>query len=413
MIRFARAALAALFACSLLSACATRPGAPAPKAERPTPTILVSIDGFRADYLDLGVTPELSRLGRMGAQGAIRPSFPSKTFPNHYTLVTGLRPDHHGIVDNNMRDPQIPGVTFRLSDRGAVTDRRWWDDGEPIWVTAERAGRSTAIMFWPGSEAPVHGVRPTEWRAFDQGTPATARVDQVLAWLDAPAEKRPRFIALYFDAVDTAGHNYGPGSNQVKAALRDTDAALARLTEGLARAGVRANLVVVSDHGMAEISGARVIRLDEVVPPEAGETLTMGAFLTYYPAIGHEEQARAALLRPHDHMTCWAKGQIPAVHRYGTHRRVAPILCLPQTGWEIATTASLARRAVKGGDHGFDPAAPEMRALFLGVGPAFKPGVRTPLTDNVDVYPLLARLLDVQPRPNDGGQTLIEAALVR
>ena len=226
MIRFAQTLLATLLSCVLLVACATRPTS---TGSSPVPTILVSIDGFRADYLDLGVTPELSRLAALGAQGAIRPSFPSKTFPNHYTLVTGLRPDHHGVVDNNMRDPQIPGVTFKLSSREAVTDRRWWDDGEPIWVTVEKAGRRTAIMFWPGSEAPIHGVRPAEWRTFDAGLPATARVDQVLAWLEAPAAERPRFLALYFDAVDTAGHSYGPGSAQVKAALQETDAALARL----------------------------------------------------------------------------------------------------------------------------------------------------------------------------------------
>lgn len=408
MIRFTRNLLAALLTCSLLAACATRPGGSEAGDE---PTILISIDGFRADYLALGVTPELSRLAALGTQGAIRPSFPSKTFPNHYTLVTGLRPDHHGIVDNNMRDPQIPGVTFRLSDRNAVTDRRWWDDGEPIWVTAQRAGRSSAIMFWPGSEAPVHGVRPSEWRTFDAGLPAKARVDQVLAWLDARPAQRPDFLALYFDAVDTAGHNHGPDSEQVKAALRETDAAIARLSQGLAGRGVRANIVVVSDHGMAAVSDERIVRLDEIVPAEAGEPLTMGAFLTFYPAEGYEAQARAALLRPHDHMACWAKEDIPAAYHYGTHRRVAPILCLPETGWEIATAASIARRPIKGGDHGFDPYAPEMQALFLAAGPAFKSGVKTPLTDNVDVYPLLARLLGLEPRPNDGGQTLVKAAL--
>jgi predicted AlkP superfamily pyrophosphatase or phosphodiesterase len=409
MIRFVRALLGTLLTCGLLAACATRPIEQGAGAD---PTILVSIDGFRADYLDLGVTPELSRLAAQGAQGAIRPSFPSKTFPNHYTLVTGLRPDHHGVVDNNMRDPEIPGVTFKLSSREAVTDRRWWDDGEPVWVTAEKAGRRTAVMFWPGSEAPIHGVRPTEWRTYDAGVSAVGRVDQVLAWLDAPLAERPRFIALYFDAVDTAGHNHGPRSGEVKAALQETDAALARLTEGLSKRGLRANIVVVSDHGMAEISSDRIIRLDQIVPADAGETLTMGAFLTYYPAAGREAEARAALLAPHDHMTCWPKEKIPAAYHYGTHRRVAPIVCLPETGWEIVTAASLARWGVKGGDHGFDPYALEMRALFLGVGPAFRPGTRTPLTDNVDVYPVLMRLLALEPRPNDGGPALSEAALV-
>lgn len=409
MIRFARALLATFLTCGLLAACATHRVEPGGTAD---PTILISIDGFRADYLAPGVTPELSRLAALGAQGVIRPSFPSKTFPNHYTLVTGLRPDHHGIVDNNMRDPKIPGVTFKLSNREAVTDPRWWDDGEPIWVTAEKAGRRTAIMFWPGSEAPVHGMRPTDWRTYDAGVSAAARVDQVLAWLDAPPAERPDFIALYFDAVDTAGHNYGPRSPQVRAALRETDAALARLTEGLSKRGLRANIVVVSDHGMAEISADRIIRLDQIVSADAGEALTMGAFLTYYPAAAREAEVSAALLAPHEHMTCWAKDKIPAAYHYGTHRRVAPIICLPETGWEIVTATSLAKWGVKGGDHGFDPYAPEMQALFLGVGPAFRVATRTPLTDNVDVYPLLMRLLALEPRPNDGGATLSHTALL-
>ncbi len=408
MRRFLKALAVVLLSVTTLAACATGAG----RQPASPPVILVSIDGFRADYLDLGVTPELSRLAALGAQGAIRPSFPSKTYPNHYTLVTGLRPDHHGIVDNNMRDPQIPGVTFTLSNRDAVTDRRWWDDGEPIWVTAQKAGLVTGVMFWPGSEAPVHGAHPTFWKTYSAAITPAARVDQVLAWLELPPSSRPRFLALYFDAVDTAGHHHGPGSEQLKAALRETDAAIARLTQELSARGQDANLVIVADHGMADISPDRVIRLDQIVPPEAGQPLTMGAFLTYYPAAGHETQAHAALLRPHDHMTCWAKGKIPPAYHFGDHRRVAPILCLPQTGWEIATAASLKHRPIKGGDHGFDPYAPEMRALFLGVGPAFRKGVKTPLTDNVDVYPLLARLLGVQPRPNDGGPTLLEAALV-
>jgi predicted AlkP superfamily pyrophosphatase or phosphodiesterase len=259
----------------------------------------------------LASPPELSRLAREGAQGAIRPSFPSKTFPNHYTLVTGLRPDHHGIVDNNMRDPEIPGVTFALSNRAAVIDPRWWEDGEPIWVTAERAGLRTAIMFWPGSEAPVRGVRPSAWRTYDAGLAPQARVDQVLAWLEEPALERPRFLALYFEAVDTAGHNHGPGSPQVKAALQETDAAIGRLVHGLAARGLVANIVVVSDHGMAEISPDRVIRLDEIAPTDVGTPLTMGAFMTYYPAAGREAEAEAALLKPHPHMSCWRKGGDP------------------------------------------------------------------------------------------------------
>jgi predicted AlkP superfamily pyrophosphatase or phosphodiesterase len=218
-----RALLSRLFVLLLSALVLAGPAAAAPL------TVLVSIDGFRADYLDRGVTPVLSGLAAQGARGAMRPSFPSKTFPNHYTLVTGLRPDHHGIVENNMEDPAIPGVTFKMSNLAAVADRRWWDGGEPIWVTAERAGIRSATMYWPGSEAEIHGVRPSLWLHFDQNRLSPARVDQTLAWLDLPAEQRPQFVTLYFDEVDTAGHWFGPDSAEVNAAAGRVDQALGRL----------------------------------------------------------------------------------------------------------------------------------------------------------------------------------------
>ncbi|HVK41773.1 MAG TPA: ectonucleotide pyrophosphatase/phosphodiesterase [Phenylobacterium sp.] len=394
-----------------LTACAHSPSpdlagqAPAP------PVILISIDGFRADYLARGFTPTLSRLATQGVHGAIRPSFPSKTFPNHYTLVTGLRPDRHGIVDNNMIDPEIPETTFALSNKAVVRDARWWNDGTPIWVSAERAGIGSAVLFWPGSEAPIQGVRPSAWRPYDQSISASARVDQVLAWVDAPAGERPGLIALYFDEVDTAGHHYGPASGEVARAAAVTDAAIGRLVEGLETRGLPANLVIVADHGMAEVAAERAIYLEDLVSADLGRPLALGAFMTYYPAQGREAQAEAALLAEHEHMTCWRKAEIPARYHFGTHRRAPPIFCLPQTGWEITTRARVGKTPLRAGNHGFDPYSPEMAAIFIGHGPAFARGRRTPLTDNVDVYPLLAKLLGVALEPNDGGPTLAEAAL--
>ncbi len=372
-----------------------------PAAARPL-TILVSIDGFRADYLDRGVTPVLSGMAASGARAAMRPSFPSKTFPNHYTLVTGLRPDHHGIVENNMEDPEIPGVTFKMSNQEAVVDRRWWDEGEPIWVTAERAGIRTATMFWPGSEAPIHGVRPGLWVHFDQSKVSAQRVDQVLAWLDLPAAERPRLVTLYFDEVDTAGHYFGPESQEVNAAAARVDQALGRLTEGLKARGEPANIIVVADHGMADVSEDRRLVIDDLLPPGAAplRILGQGAFMTIYPAAGHEAEAEAALVGKHPHLTCWKKGHFPARFHYGQNSRVSPIFCLPQTGWEVFGRD--AKPSKEKGAHGFDPYAPEMAAVFVAAGPAFRPGVRLKTFDNVDVYPLLARLVGVKPQPNDG-----------
>ncbi|WP_293907978.1 ectonucleotide pyrophosphatase/phosphodiesterase [Phenylobacterium sp.] len=391
-----RTILARLLAAVLLLGVAV----PSVAAERPL-TVLISIDAFRADYLDRGVTPVLSGLAAHGARAAMRPSFPSKTFPNHYTLVTGRRPDETGIVANNMRDPAIPGVTFGMGNRDAVRDARWWDGAEPIWVTAEKAGIVTAPIFWPGSEAAIHGIRPHYFLAFDQNMASDARVDQDLAMLDKPAAERPRFLTLYFDIVDTAGHRFGPDSNEVNQAAATVDAAIGRLLAGLKMRGIVANVVVVADHGMAATAPERSIYLDDLIAKDAYKALDMGPIGTIFPTAGHEAEVEAALSAPHPHLQCWPKAKIPAQLHYGQNPRVAPIVCLPQTGW-LLTTHDYHPKEPSRGEHGYDNASPEMAAIFVASGPAFRAGVRLKTFDNVDVYPLLARLVGVAPEPNDG-----------
>jgi len=392
----------------LLAACATAP----PGRDAPPPVILISIDGFRPDYLDRGVTPVLSGLAAGGARGVIRPSFPTKTFPNHYTLVTGLRPDRHGIVENNMEDPAIPGVTFRMSNRDAVRDRRWWDQGEPIWMAAERAGIVTAPVFWPGSEAPIRGVRPRHYLAFDMATPNATRVDRLLALLDLPPAERPRFLTLYFDTVDTAGHQFGPQASETTAAVAAADAQVGRLADGLKARGIATNLVIVADHGMAAVSPERQIYMDDLLPKTAYRSLTGGAFMTIYPAKGREDEVAAALLKPHPRMACWRKSDIPARFHYGQNPRVAPLFCLPETGWTL-TTRDYRPSNPERGAHGYDHESPEMAAVFIAHGPDIRPGAVLPAFDNVSVYPLLARLLGVRPAGNDGDMDDTRAALTR
>jgi predicted AlkP superfamily pyrophosphatase or phosphodiesterase len=386
--------------------------APPATAQAPRPLlVLVSIDGFRADYLDRGVTPTLSALAAGGVRGDMRPSFPSKTFPNHYTLVTGLRPDRNGIVDNNMYDPAIGPQEFTMSKREVNKDGRWWDEAEPIWVTAEKAGVRTATMFWPGSDVEIRGVLPSRWKLFDIKMPAEARVDQALAWLDGPAADRPKLLTLYFDDVDTAGHHQGPDSPGLNEAAAKVDAAVARLEAGLKARGVVANLIVVADHGMAPISQDRRLFADDMVDMSALRWTTMGAFMALTPVAGHEAEVDKALLQtPHAHMQCWKKADIPARYHYGKNPRVPALFCLAETGWEI-TTHAYKPRQIDAGDHGFDNFAPEMRAVFVANGPAFRRGQRLATFDNVDVYPLLARLLGVKAQPNDGDLADVAPAL--
>lgn len=367
-------------------------------------TILVSIDGFRPDYLERGVTPRLSALAAGGVSAAMRPSFPSKTFPNHWTLVTGLVPDHHGITANSLEDPARPGETFTM----ASDDPFWWKAAEPLWVTAERAGIPTATMFWPGSNVawggtrdPARprdtsgGTRPRDWQQFNQAVSDRQRVDAVIDWMRRPAATRPRFVTLYFDEVDTAGHEYGPADQRTLAAVAAADASIGRLVDDLAALGQPANLVIVADHGMAPIAPERRIAIDSIVPATDARVIESGPYATFAPLPGRDAAVARALLRPHPHMTCWRKEALPPRFRYGHNSRVPAFLCLAEDGaaggWILAKSAT--DEATDRGAHGYDNDSPDMRALFIANGPAFAAGKRLPTFDNTDVAPLLRDLL--------------------
>lgn len=390
----------------LLTACATPPvigpdAAPESQAAVEPPLVmLISIDGFRADYLDRGITPNLSRMAGEGATGPMRPSFPSVTFPNHYTLVTGLHPDHHGIIGNNMVDAELG--RFSLSAKEAVTDRRWWDQGEPIWVSAEKAGVKTATMFWPGSEADIRGVRPAYWTSFDQETLGDARVDRVLEWMDLPQDQRPQLTTLYFDIVDTQGHRFGPASPEAAEAIRSVDASIGRLVEGLKARGLyeRTVLVVVSDHGMAATSPERVLVLDDLIDPAAVQIVYSGAVSFLNPVAGREAEVEAGLLGSRPHLDCWKKSEIPARFVLGSNPRVSAIVCAAEPGWLLATRARPVTKP--GGAHGYDNVSPDMAAIFIAHGPSVIQGRRLRDLDSVDVQPFLARLLGVDAPRGDG-----------
>jgi predicted AlkP superfamily pyrophosphatase or phosphodiesterase len=373
-------------------------------------TILVSIDGFRPDYLERGITPHLSRLRDEGVSAAMRPSFPTKTFPNHVTIVTGLRPDRHGIVGNSMIDPTRPGVQFSLGDPRQALDPFWWAQAEPIWITAERAGIRTATMFWPGSEVLNHDRRPSDWLRYDQNIGHAQRVDTVIDWLRRPVANRARFITTYFDTVDTAGHRFGPDSAEVNAAISDVDTAIGRMIAGAAELGRHINLVIVADHGMMQVSADRVIQLDTLIDHNSIIGVEVGPYAAIEPAAGTDDRAYDELLRPHDHMNCHRKEDLPERLHYGRNPRVAAIICLAAPGWTILWGQP--QYPVTGGAHGYDNVVPEMNALFLAHGPAFRRGVRLPTFDNVQVYPLLARLIGVPPLAGDGDNRLTEAAIV-
>ena len=394
----------AALTCLLLAfaGCATHPD-----AANPPTLLLVSVDGLRPTDISAERMPALNALGEAGvrAQG-MRPSYPSLTFPNHYAMVTGLRPDRHGIVHNSMWDRTLG--KFRTSDRGAVENGAWWG-ARPVWVSVEKAGLRAATMFWPGSEAEIDGIRPWQWRPYRDFTRAAGSVAQVMQWLRAPPRERPRFVTMYLDQVDEASHAHGPDSREADAARREVDDAIALLLRELRRSArlPGTNLIVVSDHGFASVPAGNVLGTTDMVAADVAEAVSDGQAVGFAPLPGKTAEAERALLGRHAQYECWRKTELPARWHYGTHPRVPAIVCQMDPGWDALWPAKHDWRqqheaGIDRGSHGYDPDLPQMRASFIASGPAFREHVALPVFDNVDVYPLLMHLLRLPAEPNDG-----------
>jgi predicted AlkP superfamily pyrophosphatase or phosphodiesterase len=377
--------------------------------------VLISFDGWRWDYIDRAEVPHLRALASRGvrADGLI-PSFPSKTFPNHYTLVTGLYPERHGIVSNVIVDPGFP-ERFTMASQTAKT-ARWWG-GEPLWNTAMLQGRRAASMFWPGSEAPIGGLRPTYWRPYNEAMPNAARIAQVLEWLALPADRQPAFITLYFSDVDSAGHAHGPDSADVSQAAVRLDRMLGELISGAGRLNLldRLNVVVVSDHGMSQLSDRRIIYLEDYLDLSTVDVTEWSPVLALVPRAGSVERIYAALRGKHPSLAIYKREETPAHLHYRNNQRIPPILGLADDGWTITTrpvafATRVAGRA-NGGAHGYDPTLQSMHGLFIAAGPRIREGVRAPAFENIHVYDFLCALLELKPAPNDGDPRVTEGFL--
>jgi len=370
--------------------------------------VLVSIDGFRWDYLDRFAPPALSRLADEGvrAEGLI-PQFPSKTFPNHYTIVTGLTLAHHGIISNNMRAPDIPGA-FSMSNREVLADPRWWG-GEPIWNTAERQGRRAGAMFWPGSETVIGGRQATFWTPFDDDLPNSDRVNRVLEWLRLPEPQRPSFLTLYFSDVDTAGHNWGPDSQNVRDAVTRVDQSIAALVDGVKKSGLadRVHYVVVSDHGMAALSTDRMILLDDYIDVTTAEVIDWAPVLALSPKDGDVEKLYAALKGKHPALDVYRSGEIPAEYGLAGHPRLPAVVAIAREGWFPTSTKEVQRweqhdRHAPGGTHGYDARVSSMQGLFVATGPRIRSGLTVKPFKNIHLYEFMCAILGLQPAKNDG-----------
>jgi predicted AlkP superfamily pyrophosphatase or phosphodiesterase len=396
-------------------ACAGAPGsAPTSRKNNGRVVVLVALDGFHPSYLDRAPSRHLRELAQNGVRARwLVPVFPTLTFPNLYSIATGLYPEHHGIVSNTIKDSALGKFTLR--DTGATRDPRWWG-GEPIWVTAVRQGKRAATYFWPGSDVPIGGVRPTYFKYYNANVPNAERVHQVLEWLSLPADKAPALITLYLGDVDQAGHEFGPDSPETDSAIGRVDSAVGALVSGLEKRGLdaRVNLVVVSDHGMAEMKSGQLIYLDDFIDTASVDVIDIGPVMSLAPRQGAGDEVYRRLAGAHPHLSIFRKQEVPERYHYRTHRRIPPIIGIADEGWTVTTRRSIAARGAQRlprGHHGYPPEVPSMRALFLAWGPEFRRRAVIEPFQNIHIYSLLTHLLGLTPAPNDGALDSIKAAL--
>jgi len=382
---------------------------------KPT-VILIALDGFRPDYLDKYQPKTLNELAKNGVRAKwLIPSFPTKTFPNHYTVATGLYPDNHGIVENNMYDKNFD-AEFHL-DNEEVRNGRWWG-GEPIWVTAERQGQRAASYFFPGTEADILGVRPTYNRQYNGRVPNELRVDSILSWLDLPQDKRPTMITLYFSLIDDAGHEFSGDAIETRYEVQNIDRTIGRLVDGLKKRKIhkQANIIFFSDHGMATYKRRDAIILDEMFDEELAERVFyIGEFVQIFPKDGKEDEIYNLIkskLPPN--VKIYRKSELPARYKFGKHPRIAPLLVLPEEGSVVMTRKDYDKAKKDGnldklrGAHGYDNQLESMRATFIAYGAAFKKGAVVEPFENIQIYNLMAKILGLTPAKNDGDFNLVK-----
>ena len=357
--------------------------------------LLVSLDGFRYDYPKKYGAPHLMELAARGASApqGMRPVYPSLTFPNHYSIITGLYPEHHGIVANTFYDPSRNAV-YSYRDSGTVTDGTWYG-GTPLWVLAEQQGMRSASCFWVGSEADVQGTRPTYYLKYDVAFPNSRRVAQVLDWLRLPPERRPHFITLYFSDVDTAGHQYGPESVQVAEAVHELDSDLGKLFAGIQQVHLPVDVIVLADHGMIQVQGPAVY-LEPFGLSSSWFERVVGSAL-YPKSEADAQRAYQTLLGKSAQFAVYRRAQVPASLHFSASAREGDPVIVPTGPYFISYAPDPQMRPPPLGAHGYDPShMPEMNAIFFAAGPDFRSGIELSPFENINVYPLVAKILGLQ-----------------
>ncbi len=367
--------------------------------------LLVSFDGFRWDYLNRGLTPTLEKIRQNGVSAlSLRPAFPSKTFPNHLSIITGMYTENHGIISNYFKD-NYNNTIYRMSDSNAIRDGKWYL-GEAFWETAERNGIKTASYFWPGSELKLTYRQPSYFMPYDHWKPYKAKVDGVVKWLELPQDKRPHFITLYFHDTDTYAHDYGTTSPETNKAIEHLDSVAAYIFDQLKSINMidSVNVIFLSDHGMTDISKDRIINVEKLIDGYNCSFNDDGPFMQINPPADKRLEVFNILKKNENHYKVYLKENMPDYFHFNQHPFISSILLVADMGWSLTTNRRSDWLLTAKGNHGYDNNHIDMHGIFLATGPGFKHEYRTGTLWNIDIYPLLCKLFDIYPRSNIDGR---------
>ncbi len=384
--------------------------------------VMVSFDGFRYDYAQKYPVKHIKNFIKKGAAAEkMYPAYPSKTFPNHYTLVTGLYPDHHGLIDNTFYDAGRD-TFYSIRQRDKVEDAYYYG-GLPLWQLVQQNGMKSASFFWVGSEAKIAGEFPTYYHRFDDTVPPSNRVQAVFDWLNLPEADRPHLITIYFSMVDTKGHDAGPNAPETQAAVMQADSLVGMLMNGLKSIKLPVNVILTSDHGMYEMQNKpeTFIITDKFLEGFTDDDFRFVNNSTHANIfIKNKAQADKIyeqIAAKATHFKIYKRADIPASLHFNSHPRIGDMLLVAEPGFSFYSKESLIKKPEKRkvwGVHGFDPyVTPEMGAIFYANGPNIKKGVKIPAFQNIHVYPFVAQLLGITPPPAIDGDAKVLGGIIK
>lgn len=370
------------------------------KAEQEQSVVLISIDGFRWDYIEKHDAKNLKIISEQGVRATkMRPVYPTKTFPNHVSIITGLLPVNHGIVDNRFCDTER-NECYKM---GKGKDDSTWLNGIPLWNLAQMQGVKAATYFWPESDARFNGMLPDYFYHYSKHSDYQKRVDQIIQWLSLPKAQRPRLVVSYFSLVDSMGHEYGPDAQQTYDAVQQLDSLMADLHTRLKALDENINLVIVSDHGMASVDPSMSIKIDSLPKDDNFMVQNTGPRVLYYAKPNSKADIKGfskKLAKAADGRYIVLTDQQKRDYYYDKGPRVGDIV-LQTTAPRVFTDSKMASYL---GTHGY-AYTDDMAATFIASGPAFKRHVQLDEVNNLDVYPLIAKLLGLKilsPIDSDG-----------